>query len=223
MDPEVIELLREGALLFLLLLGSVTIHEWAHAFVANRLGDPEPRLRGRLSLDPRAHIDTLGTLILPAILISMPLLFSGQGASIFGWGKPVLLSLPNPKTRRRDEFLITLAGPAANLNIALVAACLGGLLLPFVPEIDEFFAYVIGLNVHLFLFNLLPIPPLDGAVLIRHIFKMSDEAYAQWSRYGFLVVLLILFFPPATWVMHLITQSLNILFLSLMQMLSLVF
>ncbi len=221
MNWELLELVRQGALMFLLLLASVTIHEWAHAFVANRLGDPLPRAQGRLTLNPLAHIDTMGTLILPGILVLMPLIFGGQVFSLFGWGKPVPLSLGDPKTRRSQEIKIMLAGPAANLSIALIAACLGGLLSPWVPKIEEFFALVILLNSSLFLFNLLPIPPLDGARLMRHLFKMKEETYMQWSRYGFFVVLILLNFTPLRFVVNFIVQSLNVGFFSVMQLMSL--
>lgn len=221
MDPELIELLRKGAMMFLLLVASVTVHEWAHAFVANKLGDPEPRLNGRLSLNPMVHLDTFGTLVLPLLLVLVPVLFPSQGLSIFGWGKPMPLSLPNSKTRRRDDILIHLAGPVANLGIALIAACLGGFLASAVPGIDDFFAHLISLNVSLCLFNLLPIPPLDGARLMRSFFKMKEETYLEWSRYGFLVVLLLLSFTPLGWVMQLIIHSLDVGFQSIMSLVSL--
>ena len=107
---------EEKIILFLVLLASLSVHEWAHAITADKLGDPLPRSEGRVTLDPRAHIDPIGTILLPLIMI-----FASPGFAIFGWGKPVRISLPNPKTRKRDDVLITIAGPLSNLLIALIA------------------------------------------------------------------------------------------------------
>ncbi len=106
----------EKAILFLVLISSLCVHEWAHAKTADKLGDPLPRKQGRVTLDPRSHIDPVGSILLPAIMI-----FVSPGFAIFGWGKPVQISLPNEKTRKRDDVLITLAGPLSNLAIAFFA------------------------------------------------------------------------------------------------------
>ena len=104
-------------ILFLVLLASISIHEWAHAFAADKLGDPLPRSEGRVTLDPRAHIDPIGTILIPLVMI-----FISPGISIIGWGKPVQISLPNRETKKRDDILITLAGPLSNLSIAFICS-----------------------------------------------------------------------------------------------------
>ena len=109
-----LSLYSEKFVLFLVLLASISIHEWAHAVTADRLGDPLPRSQGRVTLDPRSHIDLIGTIVLPMVMI-----FASPGFAVFGWGKPVQVSLPNLKSRKRDDILITLAGPVSNLAIAL--------------------------------------------------------------------------------------------------------
>ena len=103
----------EKIILFLVLIASLSVHEWAHAVSADLLGDPLPRSEGRVTLDPRAHADLLGTIVVPIVMI-----FLGPGFSVIGWGRPVNISLPNPKTRTRDDLLITLAGPLSNIAIA---------------------------------------------------------------------------------------------------------
>ena len=105
----------EKIILFLVLLVSLTVHEWAHAFTADKLGDPLPRKQGRVTLDPRSHMDLIGTIILPIIII-----FVSPSFAIFGWGKPVQISLPNKDKRKRDDILITLAGPFSNFAICLI-------------------------------------------------------------------------------------------------------
>ena len=108
---------EEKVILFILLLSSISIHEWAHAWVADKLGDPLPRQQGRVTLDPRSHIDPIGTLLIPFIMI-----FASPGFAIIGWGKPVQISLPNRETKKRDDILITLAGPLSNLSIAFICS-----------------------------------------------------------------------------------------------------
>jgi Zn-dependent protease len=136
---------------------ALTIHEYAHAWMANRLGDPTPRLQGRLTLSPLAHLDPIGSLLL---------LFGG-----FGWGKPVFYN-PMFLKRRQDELLIALAGPASNILMAFGAY----LLLYFVPlaewggnvAVIQLFA---ELNLFLAAFNLVPIPPLDGSAIVAYFYK----------------------------------------------------
>jgi Zn-dependent protease len=186
---------EEKILLFLVLLGSLCVHEWAHAITADKLGDPLPRAEGRVTLDPRAHIDPIGTIVLPLIMI-----FVSPGFAIFGWGKPVRISLPNPKTRKRDDVLITIAGPLSNLLIALVTTLFFStwFLLGF-PISDsglDLFQIIVQLNCVLFVFNLMPIPPLDGSHILKNAINMKDETYYNLSRYGFIILLVLINIPP---------------------------
>lgn len=163
------------------IIAAITIHEFSHAWAADKLGDPTPRLQGRLTLNPRAHLDLFGTIAL--------LLFR------FGWGKPVMFDPFNLKNPRRDAMLISLAGPGSNLGAAAAAALaikligptglIGLILIPFII-----------ISVSLALFNLIPIHPLDGGKIITGILP-RDLAY-EWEaiqqRWG-LILLIFLIFP----------------------------
>jgi Zn-dependent protease len=199
MDTTLATALRYGLVFYILLVCSICIHEWAHAFVADKLGDPLPRTQGRVTLNPMAHMDKVGTVILPLLMIFSPLLMgAGAGLVLFGWGRPVQISLPNPKTRVRDDLLISAAGPLANLTLCLLLAVTGGQLskLPFSLQIEELFSYAIFINAALFVFNLIPIPPLDGSHFLRYATGMRAETFNNLTRYGFLILLIMLFFGP---------------------------
>lgn len=201
MSPDTFENLRFALLLFIVLMLSVSLHEYGHAKVADLLGDPLPRSQGRVTLTPWAHWDPVGTL-LPALFIIGPALTGASlGGFMIGWGKPVYISLPNPKTRVRDDILITLAGPGMNLLIAIGAAILGGLFirfagfaaegeaLAFVGRTVEFLALTVSLNIGLIAFNLLPVPPLDGSHIVRHATRMRDETYLWFTRNSLWILL----------------------------------
>lgn len=178
-------LFSAGLLPFIILFGSliisITIHEFSHGLAADKLGDPTPRIQGRLTLDPRAHLDPLGTL---AILFFW-----------FGWGRPVIFDPFNLKDPRRDAALIGLAGPASNIILALLLS----FALRVLPSSFLLFVTltsIIRLNVILAVFNLIPIHPLDGGKILIG-FLPKDVAY-EWnailSKYG-MIILLFLIFP----------------------------
>jgi len=182
--------LLTNPLLFLVyiiaLLIAIGVHEFSHAFAADQLGDPTPRLAGRLKLNPLVHIDPMGILFL---------LFFG-----FGWGKPVGFDPFNLKNPRRDAAIISLAGPFSNFVVALLLSFFLRLsnLLGFIPLqslINIILIPVISLNVILGVFNLLPIHPLDGFKIVGGL--LSDERAHEWyqlERYG-MIFLLMLIFP----------------------------
>ena len=185
---------EQKVILFLVLLASIAIHEWAHAFAADKLGDPLPRAEGRVTLDPRAHIDPVGTILIPLIMI-----FLSPGIAIIGWGKPVRISLPNPKTRKRDDLIITIAGPLSNLLIALLATVLFAIfnsIIPLPSNITNLYTLVVFLNCILFVFNLIPIPPLDGSHFLKHAVKMKEETYRKLARYGFFILIVLVNLDP---------------------------
>jgi len=192
--------LRDGLLQLILLIISIGLHEFGHAWMADLRGDPLPRLQGRVTLNPLAHTDPIGTLALPAIMI-----FLSPGFGLIGWGKPVQISLPNPRTRRMDDICITLAGPAMNLVLCFVFALIGGLG-NFDPRsqrvIIEFLVGGIFLNAGLVVFNLIPIPPLDGSRLAVRRGLYSEEIFLQLSRWGFIILLVAVnlpFFRSGMW------------------------
>ena len=192
---------------------AITIHEFAHAFVADYLGDPTPRLQGRVTLNPLAHLDPLGSL----------LLFIAH----FGWGKPVQFDPFNLRNPRRDAALISLAGPGINLVAAIICSVLLHLLLlivnPSLPkivpaaelEIGNLLAALITTNCVLAVFNLIPIHPLDGFKIVGG--WLNPEQAREWyslERYGiiFLIFLLFPFFGSTAPISHLLDPVLRFLF-----------
>lgn len=158
------------------LLVAITIHEFSHAAMADHLGDPTPRINGRLTLNPLAHLDPIGTIML--------FLFR------FGWGKPVPIDPFNLRDPRRDQALISLAGPASNLLLAIAFALFIRLIGP-IGLIET----TILLNIVLAIFNLLPIHPLDGFKIVHGLLS-PNQAY-QWEELASLgpLILFLLIFP----------------------------
>ncbi|OGY15585.1 MAG: hypothetical protein A2784_02000 [Candidatus Chisholmbacteria bacterium RIFCSPHIGHO2_01_FULL_48_12] len=158
------------------LILAITIHEFAHALVADRLGDPTPRLQGRLTLNPLAHLDPLGTLML---LVTR-----------FGWGKPVQFDPFNLQNPRRDTAIISLAGPVSNLATAALAATV----IRLFPIAYPLLLPLIVLSVGLALFNLIPIHPLDGGKIILGL--LPRNLASEWDRilqqYGLIILILLL-------------------------------
>lgn len=183
--------LRQGLILYIVLVASLSIHEWAHAFTADRLGDDTPRLQGRVTLNPVAHMDLLGTVIFPLVCI-----FILGGSFFFGWGKPVMVNHANFKHKKRDDIITTLAGPFSNLVLALLSAAVGGLVYRADPNTLELFRLLIGLNVALAVFNMIPLPPLDGSRVMRHAVGMSEETFINLSRWSFLILMVGINLPP---------------------------
>jgi Zn-dependent protease len=186
MDPKV---LIDGLILYLGLVVLLTLHEFGHAWTAWKCGDDTARLEGRVSLNPIVHMDLIGTVILPLLLILVP----AAGGLLIGWAKPVPVNPANLRNRHMDDILVTLAGPGMNLLLAFVILGLarGGMLLES-ESIREVCVEVARLSLLLCFFNLLPIPPLDGSQVVRVVLGMSWETYHQISRYGFLILILVL-------------------------------
>lgn len=183
-----------------ILIYSAILHEIAHGYVADRLGDPTARLLGRLTLDPRPHIDPLMSIIVPLML-----LLSGSPV-IFGGAKPVPIDPFNLKEGRKDVALVSLAGPATNLVLAIIAALL--LHLFFAPTtlnlgqndtqsaIAYFLGIIVRLNVLLAIFNLLPIPPLDGSKIFALLLpERTAAAYLSIGSIGAGLILFLLLLP----------------------------
>jgi len=184
--------LRQGLIFYILLVVSLSIHEWAHAFTADKLGDPTPASQGRVTLNPVVHMDLVGTVIFPLLCI-----FVLPGNFLFGWGKPVMINTAYFKNRVRGDILTTLAGPGSNLAQALLAAVVGGLLCRFIdPALAELVGQFIFLNAVLAVFNMIPLPPLDGSHVMRHAVGMSDETYNNIARWSFLVLIVAINLPP---------------------------
>ena len=186
-----LEQLRWGALQLILLIISIGLHEFGHAWVADLRGDPLPRLQGRVTLNPLAHADPIGTLLIPGVMI-----FFSPGFGLIGWGKPVQISLPNPATRRMDDILITLAGPAMNLVLCLVFVLVGlALGVSFDGNLGRFLVSGMLMNIGLFCFNLIPIPPLDGSRIFYRLGLYSLELFTTLSQYGFIILIILINLP----------------------------
>ena len=186
------EHLRWSLLQLILLVVSIGLHEFGHAWVADLRGDPLPRFQGRVTLNPLAHADPIGTLLIPGIMI-----FFFPGFFRIGWGKPVQISLPNPATRRLDDILITLAGPAMNLVLCLVLVLVGYIAGVSTTDastynLGRFLAYGILMNMGLLCFNLIPIPPLDGSRVLYRLGVYSFESFTLLSRYSLINMLILL-------------------------------
>ena len=207
------------SILALPILFAITMHEVAHGLAAKRLGDRTAQMMGRLSLNPLRHIDPVGTVIVPLVLFAL-------GGIIFGWAKPVPVDYRNLHNPKRDMALVALAGPMANLAMALVWALLMklGIMLhsssPFIGEPLVYMSAVgIFLNLILMVLNLLPIPPLDGGRVLSGV--LPDRYSALLDRvepYGFFILLFLLvvgllgyiLWPPLMFLMGLIQSTFDI-------------
>jgi len=183
-----INTLYDAALTVLLFVILVAPHEFAHAWVAMRLGDDTPVLQGRVTLNPLVHIDWVGTVILPAVAS----MFSG---ALFGWGKPVLTNPNKLRGGLNGLVKVALAGPAMNLLLAVPFAVLAGLLYGKEPAIFAFCFRATVLTIFLAIFNMMPVPPLDGSKLLiaaRVPVSVMDGLY----RFGFLLLILAMIGTP---------------------------
>ena len=175
----------QAALINVSLLWLLTApHEFAHAWVATMLGDDTPRREGRVTLNPLAHVDWLGTTILPAITSLM-------GAGFIGWGKPVNSNPSKLRGGLKGLAVVALAGPASNIVFAVVLAVVAIACLKFSAPAADYFAQGVRLSLYLAIFNLLPVPPLDGSKLLLAA-KIPVFIYAELARFGFLLLLVAL-------------------------------
>ncbi len=188
------EILLRISIMALPILLAITLHEAAHGYVANYFGDSTAKRLGRLSLNPIKHIDPFGTIILPAALFFI-------GGFIFGYAKPVPVTTENLRNPKSDMVWVALAGPAANIFLALMGGVLL-LLLPIIPGVaHDWFAnnltFLIFFNFLIALFNMLPLPPLDGGRVVAGLLP-GPLAYKfnQIERYGLFILLGLIFLLP---------------------------
>jgi len=182
-------------------LFAITLHEVAHGWAAKKLGDPTAQRLGRLSLNPIKHVDPLGTVLIPGLLILL-----GTGF-IFGWAKPVPVTWSNLRRPKRDMALVALAGPGANLIMALAWGAIGRLA-TYIPSpwVSRPLIYMgiagITINIVLMVLNLLPLPPLDGSRVVSGLLRGSlARGYSRIEPYGIWILLLLVATGALGWIL----------------------
>jgi Zn-dependent protease len=223
--PQILHTLSYSALP---LLFAMVLHEYAHGWVAFRCGDPTAKMQGRLTMNPLAHIDPFGTVILPLLCLAMP------GGFILGWAKPVPIDPRCMHQPRRDMALVAAAGPAMNFALAICSAILFALLLSIEPTIGSFWSksedtsppdtwqamlllpiavmavYSVLINILLMLFNLLPLPPLDGGRVLTSLLPPTVAgALMRVEPYGMFILLALIIFDPQIHLIRTITSTLT--------------
>jgi len=179
-----------------ILLFSIIVHEYAHGYIALRCGDPTAQYLGRLTFDPRPHIDPVGSILLPLILVV------SNAGFLFGWAKPVPVNPNNFNDPRLDHVKVAAAGPASNILLAFLfyLICYAGTI--FLPTewfifIKRLCIYAFIINLILAFFNLIPIPPLDGSKILNYFLPQElARAYYKLEKYGFVILLLLFVLTP---------------------------
>src|SRR5437764_10431 len=173
----------EAAILNVSMLWLLTApHEFAHAWVATRLGDDTPRLEGRVTLNPLAHVDWLGTLILPALMSLM-------GSGFIGWGKPVNTNPAKLRGGWNGVAIVAMAGPASNVVFAVILGVIAAIASRVAPGVAMYAARAVNLSLYLAIFNMIPVPPLDGSKLLLAA-RVPVFIYRELANFGFVLILL---------------------------------
>ena len=211
---EFAALLHGLSVVALPILVAITFHEAAHGLVADRKGDPTAKYLGRLTLNPLVHIDPFGTIVLPLLLYVTPWILGGQPGVVFGYAKPVPVNVMNLRRPKTDMIWVAAAGPLTNLGLAILSGVLlkgligfdgggerllGGRSSEFMvlQPLAQMLQYSVLINVILMVFNLLPIPPLDGGrVLVGVLPEAGAERLAAIEPYGMFIVLALVFLDP---------------------------
>ncbi|MFZ2310570.1 MAG: site-2 protease family protein [Patescibacteria group bacterium] len=187
------------------LIMSATFHEYMHGFAANQLGDPTAKNAGRLSLNPIKHLDLVGSILIPLALVIM------HSPFLFGWAKPVPYNPNNLRDKKWGDALVSLAGPVGNLILAVLFAIVMHFIVPTSP-LAELIAQVILINLVLMIFNLIPIPPLDGSKILASFlpYKLKNKLLYMDTRLSMILVFVLAFFgfnliwPVVVWIFNLL-------------------
>ncbi|HVC37582.1 MAG TPA: site-2 protease family protein [Gammaproteobacteria bacterium] len=197
-------------------LFAITLHEVAHGWVARRFGDPTAQMLGRLTINPLKHIDPIGTIIVPVVLLVLHTGF------LFGWAKPVPISPRNFKNPRRDMAIVAAAGPLSNLGMGIIWALVirvAALFYPTLPWIEPLIYMGLAgvlINVALLVFNLIPLPPLDGGrVLVGLLPRNAANVVDRIEPYGFYIIILlmitgvfnVILVPSIDWISQILLPS----------------
>lgn len=202
-------MLQEAIFLYIVIVISAVFHEYAHAWMARRLGDTTAEQMGRLTLNPIAHIDPIGTVLLPLLLLFTPALIGGQGVFI-GWAKPVPYNPYNLQDQRYGNLKVAIAGPITNMLIAIIL----GLLVRFSSsftflsaEMVSLLVFIVLINIYLAIFNMIPVPPLDGSKVLADLFPSSQNLMNAVGPFGIIIALFAAFYilgPLASLILKLI-------------------
>jgi Zn-dependent protease len=183
----------DGLIMYLGLIVLLTFHEFGHAWMALKCGDDTAKNQGRCSLNPLVHIDPIGTVLLPLLMI---FLSPSVARFLVGWAKPVPVNAANFRNPRLDDIFVSMAGPWMNLLLAVVLVGLARVgMIAGSPSMAVFCIQTAQLSLLLCFFNLIPIPPLDGSHVLRNLTGMSYETYGQFARFGFIAIIVVIQIP----------------------------
>lgn len=188
MDPVIL------ASSIIILLFSVVLHEVMHGWVALKFGDHTAERAGRLTLNPIPHIDPIGTILLPGVMILLSVLSPGSAGFLIGWAKPVPVNPLNFSDIKRGEILVSLAGVFSNFGLAIVAALFFHLFGDMNLMLARILQFAVAINLTLAVFNLLPIPPLDGSKALTAVlpYNLAKE-FERYSNYGFFIIIILMY------------------------------
>ena len=214
------ELLRNGLLLYVLLVATLCLRAYAQAWMADRLGDTTADDHGRFTLNPLPHMDLIGSVVLPLLCIFyLQPRMTGIGFFL-AWAKPVPVNPANFKNPSRDFLFTQLANPGMSLTLALFAAIAGGLLYRVDPRTAEIFVSLIVINASLIVIDCLPIPPLPGARVLKQFGVMSEETFEMIARWSGLVLIVAFQIPAVRALLGIVIQVLAYPFMAVFQLIA---